>query len=40
MPPVSMGLRASGFSLTDCYSRYMPGTPRFLGWIEMGEARA
>lgn len=38
--PVSTAFARQGFRLSDCDSRYMPGTPRFLGWIEMGEARA
>lgn len=38
--PVSEAFRANGFRLGDCHSRYLPRTPRFLGWIEMGEARA
>lgn len=38
--PVSGSFRNSGFTLADCHSRYLPKTPRFLGWIEMGEARA
>lgn len=38
--PVGDTFRAQGFSLANVHSRYMPKTPRFLGWIEMGEARA
>ncbi len=38
--PVSSALAGQGFRLSGCDSRYMPKTPRFLGWIEMGEARA
>lgn len=38
--PVSDGFRRQGFTLAGCESRYMPKTPRFLGWVEMGEARA
>lgn len=38
--PVSGAFRAQGFDVDACDSRYMPKTPRFLGWIEMGEARA
>lgn len=38
--PVAQAFRAQGFRLGDCHSRYLPKTPRFLGWIEMGEARA
>ncbi|MGQ2940871.1 MAG: class I SAM-dependent methyltransferase [Blastomonas fulva] len=38
--PVSEAFRAQGFRLSDCHNRYMPKSPRFLGWIEMGEARA
>lgn len=38
--PVGDAFRARGFSLGECHSRYLPRTPRFLGWIEMGEARA
>jgi len=37
--PVGESFRARGFTLADCHSRYLPRTPRFLGWIEMGEAR-
>lgn len=37
--PVSRSFADQGFRLNDCDSRYMPKTPRFLGWIEMGEAR-
>lgn len=37
--PVSDSFRAQGFRLSDCHNRYMPRTPRFLGWLEMGEAR-
>lgn len=38
--PVAEAFRARGFALSECHARYMPKTPRFLGWIEMGEARA
>ncbi|MDM7955913.1 MAG: class I SAM-dependent methyltransferase [Blastomonas sp.] len=38
--PVSDSFRARGFHLSNCHSQYMPKTPRFLGWLEMGEARA
>lgn len=38
--PVADSFRKQGFTLADCDARYMPKTPRFLGWIEMGEARA
>ncbi len=38
--PVSLSFADQGFRLNGCESRYMPKTPRFLGWIEMGEARA
>lgn len=38
--PVGNAFRAQGFKLGEYDSRYLPKTPRFLGWIEMGEARA
>jgi ubiquinone/menaquinone biosynthesis C-methylase UbiE len=38
--PVGASFSAQGFRLSGCDSRYLPKTPRFLGWIEMGEARA
>lgn len=38
--PVSRSFADQGFRLSECDNRYMPKTPRFLGWIEMGEARA
>ncbi len=38
--PVGETFREQGFTLGECHSRYLPKTPRFLGWIEMGEARA
>lgn len=38
--PVAQAFADQGFRVDRTDSRYLPKTPRFLGWIEMGEARA
>ncbi len=38
--PVAQAFADQGFLVDRTDSRYLPKTPRFLGWIEMGEARA
>ena len=38
--PVAQTFADQGFRVDRTDSRYLPKTPRFLGWIEMGEARA
>nr|WP_051041208.1 class I SAM-dependent methyltransferase [Blastomonas sp. AAP53] len=38
--PVAKAFTDQGFRVEGADSRYLPKTPRFLGWIEMGEARA
>ncbi len=37
--PVTAAIAKSGFSVLDNEGRYMPKTPRILGWIEWGSAR-
>lgn len=37
--PVSKLFEAEGFALQDNDGHYAPKTPRWLGWIEFGEAR-
>lgn len=36
--PVSTAITAAGFTLADLQTMYLPGTPRFAGWNEWGEA--
>lgn len=38
--PVAQAFADQGFRVEGTDRRYLPKTPRFLGWIEMGEARA
>ncbi|QJB70069.1 class I SAM-dependent methyltransferase [Parasphingorhabdus halotolerans] len=37
--PVSKLFESNGFALTGNSGHYAPKTPRWLGWMEMGEAR-
>lgn len=37
--PVALTLERAGFVLTRFDSMYLPGTPRFAGWNEWGQAR-
>ncbi|MDZ7588771.1 MAG: class I SAM-dependent methyltransferase [Parasphingorhabdus sp.] len=37
--PVSELFRAEGFTLSETSQHYAPKTPRWLGWMEYGEAR-
>ena len=37
--PVTDAVLSAGFSVADRHGRYMDKTPRFLGWVEWGEAR-
>ena len=37
--PVSQLFESNGFALADNSGHYAPKTPRWLGWMEMGEAR-
>ncbi|MEZ5710180.1 MAG: class I SAM-dependent methyltransferase [Blastomonas sp.] len=37
--PVTRAFRDSGFAIAGDGEKYMPKTPRFLGWVEWGEAR-
>ncbi len=37
--PVSKLFEANGFALSDNDGHYAPKTPRWLGWMEFGEAR-
>ncbi len=36
--PVTDAVLNAGFSVADRHGRYMDKTPRFLGWVEWGEA--
>ncbi len=38
--PIGGALTTAGLTLTDLSSMYLPGTPRFAGWSEWGEARS
>ncbi|WP_373487817.1 class I SAM-dependent methyltransferase [Blastomonas sp.] len=38
--PVSGQFSAAGFRLGDGDARYLPRTPKFLGWVEWGQAHA
>ncbi|MDH4385885.1 MAG: class I SAM-dependent methyltransferase [Caulobacter sp.] len=38
--PIGGALTAAGLAVTDLSSMYLPGTPRFAGWSEWGEARS
>lgn len=38
--PVTAAVAAAGFQVAASESRYLPGTPRVLGWNEWGEALA
>jgi SAM-dependent methyltransferase len=38
--PIGSALTAAGLAVTDLSSMYLPGTPRFAGWSEWGEARS
>lgn len=38
--PVIQKFKANGFAVADEHGHYAQKTPRFLGWMEMGEARA
>ncbi len=38
--PITDAYDAAGLATERMGSRYMPGTPRFVGWIEWGVARA
>ncbi len=38
--PIADAYDAAGFTTTRMGSRYMPKTPRPVGWIEWGTARA
>ena len=37
--PVGAAIEAAGFAITRRETMYLPGTPRFAGWNEWGEAR-
>jgi ubiquinone/menaquinone biosynthesis C-methylase UbiE len=37
--PVALNLERAGFRLDNFDSMYLPGTPRFAGWNEWGQAR-
>ncbi len=37
--PVTQAVLDAGFSVGERHGRYMDKTPRFLGWVEWGEAR-
>ncbi len=38
--PVAAAVRAAGFAVEQTEGCYVPGTPRFAGWMEWGVARA
>ena len=38
--PVALNLERAGFALDRLDSMYLPGTPRFAGWVEWGQAHA
>ena len=38
--PVALNLERAGFTLDRFDSMYLPGTPRFAGWVEWGQAHA
>lgn len=38
--PVTDAVLAAGFGVPERHGRYMDKTPRFLGWVEWGEAHA
>lgn len=38
--PVTDAVLAAGFGVRERHGRYMDKTPRFLGWVEWGEAHA
>lgn len=37
--PVTDAVQEAGFAVTERHGRYMDKTPKFLGWVEWGEAR-
>jgi hypothetical protein len=37
--PVALNLERAGFRLDRLDQMYLPGTPRFAGWNEWGQAR-
>lgn len=37
--PVTDAVLSAGFEVAERHGRYMDKTPRFLGWVEWGEAR-